>query len=229
RPLAGIAILALSHALLLIGTLVPNVQWFGPVITCFDTDKKEVWLTIDDGPSSDTTEILDVLAAHDANATFFVKGVDALRAPGRIEEIVSRGHTVANHSHTHPSGTFWCLPPSRIADEIDRCNRLLIELTTREQRWFRAPVGMKNPAVHPLLARRDMRLIGWSVRGLDALRDSPEEVARRIADRVHPGAIIVLHQGREWSARTLGRVLDTLREKGYAFTVPSDDRLKTKR
>ena len=52
-PLAGLAILALSHALLLIPTLLPNVQWLGPVMTRFASDANEVWLTIDDGPTDD--------------------------------------------------------------------------------------------------------------------------------------------------------------------------------
>lgn len=228
-PLTGVAILALSHALLLIGTLAPNVQWFGPVITCFEPRGKEVWLTIDDGPGDDTAAILEVLAVRNAKATFFVKGMDAQRNHERLKEVVAHGHTIANHSHTHPSGTFWCLPPSRIEEEIDGCNAVLAEVTGERPRWFRAPVGMKNPAVHPLLARRNMRLIGWSVRGFDALRDAPDEIASRVVARTYPGAIIVLHQGREWSARTAARVIEALQQAGYTFVVPSDDRLKTKR
>ncbi len=228
-PLTAFALLALSHALLLIGTLAPNVQWFGPVITCFEPRGKEVWLTIDDGPSEDTAAILEVLAVQNAKATFFVKGVDAQQNRERVHQIVAGGHTVGNHSHTHPSGTFWCLPPGRIEEEIEGCNAALAELTGERPRWFRAPVGMKNPAVHPLLARRDMKLIGWSVRGFDALREAPDATASRVLARTYPGAIVVLHQGRAWSARTIAHVIEALGRAGYSFVVPSDDRLKTKR
>src|SRR5947208_3313153 len=165
-PFAGIGILALSHALLLYPTLRPNVQWLGPVITCFEPEGNELWLTIDDGPTDDTMAILDAL---DVKATFFVKGMPARQRPELIRAIIERGHGIGNHSHTHPSGTFWCLPPAAIARQIDDC-----AASIPPTRWFRAPVGMKNPGVHPALRRRDMRLIGWSVRGFDTVGDDIE-------------------------------------------------------
>jgi peptidoglycan/xylan/chitin deacetylase (PgdA/CDA1 family) len=224
RPLMGVALLALSHALLLYPTLRPNVQWLGPVITCFDANGNDVWLTIDDGPTDDTPAILDVLDTRGAKATFFVKGTLAQRRPELIRAIVDRGHGVANHSDTHPSATFWCLPPRGIAAEIDGCTAAI-----PPTRWFRAPVGMKNPAVHPALARRGMRLIGWSVRGFDAVANDIDDIVRRIVPHVVPGAIVVLHQGRAISIPCIARVVDELRAGGYSFVIPDDARLKTKR
>lgn len=223
-PLAGIGILALSHALLLYPTLRPNVQWLGPVVTSFEPEGNQVWLTIDDGPTDDTAAILDILDARGAKATFFIKGILARQRPDLLRLIVERGHGVGNHSDTHPSASFWCLLPAAIAAEIDGC-----AATIPPTRWFRAPVGMKNPAVHPALARRGMRLIGWSVRGFDGVRADVERVVRRIVPRVFPGAIVVLHQGREFSAGCIVRVVDELRGRGYSFVIPADERLKTKR
>jgi alpha-beta hydrolase superfamily lysophospholipase len=74
-----------------------------------------------------------------------------------------------------------------------------------------------------------MRLIGWSVRGLDTVRSDPADVAARVVPRCRPGAIIVLHQGREHSLRCIEKVVTELQERGYSFVVPSDERLKTKR
>src|SRR5204862_5246740 len=102
-PLLGIGILALSHALLLYPTLLPNAQWLGPVITCFGPEGNELWLTIDDGPTDDTPEILDALDARGVKATFFVKGTLARTRPELIGTIGARGHGVRNHSHRHPS------------------------------------------------------------------------------------------------------------------------------
>jgi peptidoglycan/xylan/chitin deacetylase (PgdA/CDA1 family) len=216
-PLIGIAILALSHALLLYPTLRPNVQWLGPVITCFEPEGNELWLTIDDGPTDDTLAILDAL---DVKATFFVKGKLARGHPELIRAMLERGHGIANHSDTHPSATFWCLSPAAIAREIDG---------GVSSNLFRAPVGMKNPGVHPALRRRGMRLIGWSVRGFDTVGDDIERVVRRIVPRVFPGAIVVMHQGRAISARCIARVVGELRARGYSFVIPDDARLKTKR
>jgi peptidoglycan/xylan/chitin deacetylase (PgdA/CDA1 family) len=217
---AALGVLMLSHALILYPTLRPNVQWLGPVVTYFDTNANEVWLTIDDGPTDDTLALLDALQAREVVATFFVKGTLAAARPDLIRTIVDRGHTIGNHSHTHPSAAFWCLPPERIAHEIDACAETIPPTTL-----FRAPVGMKNPFVHPHLARRGMKLIGWSVRGFDATRDAEEKVVARIVPRVAPGAIVVMHQGRPWSVRTIVRVVDELRARGFTFVTPASGRL----
>lgn len=205
--IAGVAIIVISHALILYPTLQPNAQWLGPVVTHFETDRDEVWLTIDDGPADDTPALRALLTARRVPATLFVIGKHD-------------GESLANHSATHPSATFWCLGPRRIAEEIDG---------GVDSRWFRAPVGMKNPFVHPVLARRGMRLIGWSIRGFDATRSDVDAVVRRVASRVRRGAILVMHQGRPWSLRAIEAVIDELQRRGYAFVIPADDRLKSNR
>jgi peptidoglycan-N-acetylglucosamine deacetylase len=223
--MAGVGILAISHALILYPTLRPNLQWLGPVVTRFRTEGNEVWLTIDDGPTDDTPAVLSLFARHGVKATFFVKGVLAQEHPHFVEAILAAGHSVANHSQTHPAGSFWCSFPGRIAQEIDDCNSALKATTGVAPTWFRAPVGYKNPAVHPALARRGMRLIGWSARGFDAVVGDPELVLSRILPHVRPGAIIVLHQGREHSLRVLERIILALRERGYSFVIPPDSHL----
>lgn len=225
-PAAAVGALALSHALVIYPILRPNVQWLGPVVTHFETAANEAWLTIDDGPTGDTRAVLDLLDAHGVKATFFVKGLLTERHPEVTREIIARGHSVANHSHTHPTGSFWCALPGRVATELDECNRALRTVTGEESRWFRAPVGMKNPAVHPALARRGMRLIGWTARGFDAVVQDPEQVLARILPELRPGAIIVLHQGREHSLRVLERVIVALKERGYSFVIPQDEQLR---
>ena len=224
-PWPAIAVLALSHALVLYPTLRPNAQWLGPVATRFDTTAAEVWLTIDDGPTDDTSAILDVLDARNARATFFVKGTVAEKHPDRVREIVSRGHSVANHSYSHPSGSFWCLPARRIQREIEECNRVLAAATGVKPDLFRAPVGMKNPFVHPALG--GMTLVGWTARAFDTMTDDAEVVVRRLLPDVQPGAILLMHQGRPQSVRMIEHVVDELQRRGYAFVVPSAARLKT--
>jgi peptidoglycan/xylan/chitin deacetylase (PgdA/CDA1 family) len=225
-PLAGIGIVWLSHMFVLYPTLRPNVQWLGPVVTRFATTRKELWLTIDDGPTDDTTELLDLFDAHSVKATFFIKGTLAEQHPERVREMLERGHSVANHTQTHPSGSFWCLLPGRIASEIDDCNRVLERITGHAPRWFRAPVGMKNPFVHPALARRHLRLIGWSARGFDGVVGDPEQIVARIVPKLTPGAIIVLHQGRERSRVVLERTIAAAKERGYEFVIPADEQLR---
>ncbi|HXH41891.1 MAG TPA: polysaccharide deacetylase family protein [Thermoanaerobaculia bacterium] len=227
--LAALLLLALSHALVVWPTLRPNSQWLGPVITSFESSSKEVWLTIDDGPTDDTPELLEALDARGVKATFFLKGLLAAQRPDLVRLMLARGHTVANHSQTHPSGTFWCLLPAAVAWQVDACSAALTAITGDQPPLFRAPVGMKNPFVHPILARRGLTLVGWSVRGFDSFGDDVERVVRRIVPHAGAGSIIVMHQGRGFSVACISRVIDELRALGYSFVIPPVERLKTKK
>lgn len=228
-PAAAIGVVFLSHMLVLYPTLRPNVQWLGPVVTCFDTNEREVWLTIDDGPADDTREILDLFDSRGVKATFFCKGSLALKEPELVREMLRRGHGVGNHSYSHPSGTFWCLPPSMVSREILEANDAIASVSGQSPRLFRAPVGMKNPAVHPVLSRNDMRLIGWSSRAFDSQTTDVDRIVTRLRRSLQPGSIILMHQGLPHSAQALKRVVEELQASGYRFVVPDESRLKTNR
>jgi peptidoglycan/xylan/chitin deacetylase (PgdA/CDA1 family) len=211
--------------LMLYATLVPNCQWWGPVVTYFETPRREVWLTIDDGPDRvHTARMLEMLKRFEAKATFFVVGRRAAQFPAELRAIRDAGHDLGNHTATHPSATFWCLPPRRIAAEIGGCNV--------PAPYFRAVVGMKNLFVHPVLARRGLKLIGWSVRGLDTVSHDVEAVVARVMRGVKPGAIVVLHQGHrlatepDFQPRCLERTLFALTNAGYSCVLPAPEQLR---
>jgi peptidoglycan/xylan/chitin deacetylase (PgdA/CDA1 family) len=219
HPLIALGVLFLSHLLILFPTLVANCRWWGPVLTHFETARREVWLTIDDGPDPiHTPRLLAILKRFEAKATFFVIGERAAKFPAVLEAIRTSGHEIANHTATHPSATFWCLPPGRIAQEIDRC-----AVATR---YFRAPTGMKNFFVHPALARRKMALVGWTVRGLDTVSTDADAVAARIVGKIRPGAIILLHEAHrtatdpDFHPRCLERTLTALTSANYRCVLP---------
>lgn len=221
----AVGIVVLSHVLLIYPTLVASSQWLGPVVTRFATDRKEVWLTIDDGPDPiDTPRILEVLQRYGGRATFFVKGERVRRYPVETDAIIRQGHTLGNHSHTHPSARFWCLSPGRLAQEIDECNQAIFEVTGHSVTLFRAPVGMKNPFVHPLLDARGMRLIGWSARGFDAVGRDSEAVVNRICRDIDKGAIILAHEGKLGQHESIESLIGRLSEEGYSFIIPTEDR-----
>ena len=225
HPLLAIGVLFLSHMLILFPTLVANSQWWGPVVTRFETTEREVWLTIDDGPDPiHTPRMLELLKRFDARATFFVIGERAAKFPAELEAIRAAGHEIANHTFSHPSATFWCLPPARIASEIDRAQV--------PGPYFRSPAGMKNFFVHPALARRNLRLIGWTVRGLDTVSNDPEAVAARIMRGVRPGAILLLHEGHrtetqpDFHPRCLEQTLAALTKANYRCVLPRPEQLR---
>ena len=225
HPLLALAVLFVSHLLVLFPTLVANCGWWGPVATHFETDAREIWLTIDDGPdATHTPRCLELLARFEAKATFFVIGKRAARAPELIARILAAGHDLGNHTHNHPSGSFWALPPARLAAELDR--------VPIRARFFRAPAGLKNWFLHPLLQGRGLPLVGWTVRGLDTVSRDPAAVAERIRRKLRPGAIVLLHEGHrtesepDFHPQCLERTLAMLTREGYRCVLPRPEALR---
>lgn len=226
HPLLAFAVLFTSHMLMLWPTLAANSPWWGPVVTGFVPNEKEIWLTIDDGPQPrDTPALLDLLDEHQAQATFFVKGKRAEQYPGLIHEIVRRGHTVGNHTYNHPSGSFWALSKDRLRAEIDDCSNGLKNVTGKTPEFFRAVAGMKNFFVHPLLARRGLQLIGWSARGFDTTTRDIDRVLNRIFRRLQPGGIVLLHEDTPITRECLRRFLGRAKTEGYHCVIPQTERL----
>ncbi|MBL9209764.1 MAG: polysaccharide deacetylase family protein [Opitutaceae bacterium] len=208
----------------------PAGQGLCRVHTRFATSRREVWLTIDDGPDEhDTPRILDLLDHHGARATFFVVGERADRHPQLIEAIVRRGHGIGHHTHTHPAATFWCATPARLAAELDLTLATLARAGVRPS-WFRAPVGIKHLLLHRALARRELTYVGWSIRSGDCWLRAPEALAARVIPALHPGAIILVHEGPAVPAPVrvagIARLLEELHRAGYTCVLPRADQLR---
>lgn len=214
---------AVHDFLWLYPTLRRNCAWHGPVVTRFQTEAREVWLTIDDGPDPETTPLfLDLLREHGVRATFFVIGskVDAHR--DLVRRIRAEGHELANHTHRHPAGFWWLLPRSLAAREISRCELSLRAATGERSRYFRSPVGMNNAGIHPVAARAGLQIVGWSADGADGCCTVPSIVVRRIRKKLAPGAIVLLHEGGDARRRalTLRQTLEMFHEEGYRCVHP---------
>lgn len=193
----GLAILLLSHVALFTTMFVPSFQGFGPVITRFSTTRRVVWLTIDDGPDPTTTPgILRLLREHNAKATFFLIGEKIKIHPDLVRQIIEAGHTVGNHTQTHPILSFWRLRPSQLAWQIDTFAHTVSQFGFETVSLFRAPAGIKNPFLHPILAERGLRLVAWNCRAYDTRLDDPTEIVRRITRSVEPGSIILFHESQ---------------------------------
>lgn len=227
---AALAAFFLPDVLVLHALFAPGGQGLCRVHTRFATDRREVWLTIDDGPDpEDTPRLLDLLDREGARATFFVVGERAARHPELIAAILRRGHEIGHHTHTHPAGTFWCASRSRLAHELDAPLEVLSQLGVRPTR-FRAPVGIKHLLLGHALAARDLTYVGWTIRSGDSRLREPSTLAARVLPRVAPGAIVLLHEGPTVAPAVrvagIARLLTELRLRGYACVVPHPGQLR---
>ena len=218
----GLPLMLASHALAWWGVLAPNSALYGPVVSRLRTQAREVWLTIDDGPSDDTAAVLDLLDAHHAKATFFLVGARAAARPDLVREIARRGHGIGNHSATHPQARFWALGPAPMRREIEDAQRQLTAIAGRAPRWFRAVVGHANPFVHAPLRRAGLARVAWSARGYDAVQQDVARVVAAIERDLAPGAIVLLHEGAPHgrSVEMIGALLQRLDALGYRAVLP---------
>ena len=196
---------------------------FAPAFTQFQTERKELWLTIDDGPDPSTTPaILEWLEAHQAKASFFLIGAKAQKHPDLVESIRRRGHTIGNHSFSHRLGAFWRLGPSAVADEIDRCQQVLGE----ELVPFRSPAGIKNLFLGSLLKERNLPLVLWNRRGYDSILP-PSLAFRLLTHRLQPGDILLLHEHRLGKRNELlPHLLAHLKAQGFRCIIPPNSALR---
>ena len=229
-PVVALALWFGPDLLLAYHIFVPSAQGLVRVHHRFSTGRREVWLTIDDGPDpEDTPKILALLAAHHAHATFFVIGQNAAAQPELIRAIAAAGHEVAHHTHTHPLAWFWCATPSRVTRELDDGLAALGAAGVNPTR-FRSPAGIKNLWLGAALRARDLTCIGWSARGLERQGGDAAIVAARATRGLAPGAIILLHEGPRVPApirvEAIRRVLEILREQGYQCVMPGPEQLQ---
>lgn len=218
-PLIASALTA--HALLLVAILHPRCPWLGPVIRSFRTERRAVWLTIDDGPDgAETLRLGEELRTRNVSATFFFIGGKLERQPEIARTLIAAGHTIGNHTATHPQSRMWRLRRSSLISEVDGCAAILRGAGIATS-LFRAPVGHKPPGLSSVLASRGLRHLGWTTGGNDGHGADVSRTVRRIVREAQAGGIVLLHECRPHSAATILAVVAALRERGFEFVVPA--------
>src|SRR5512141_2015764 len=154
------AVLA-NHILLALVGLWPRSHWLGSNwarLPAAAAANNSIALTIGDGPDPRVTpQALELLDRHAVRATFFCVGAKAARHPDLCREIVRRGHAVENHSQRHRHD-FSLLGRAGIRREVQAAQETLTALTGERPLFFRAPAGLRNPLLVPVLAQLGLQL-----------------------------------------------------------------------
>ncbi|MBM7663467.1 peptidoglycan/xylan/chitin deacetylase (PgdA/CDA1 family) [Bacillus mesophilus] len=186
-----------------------------------------VALTFDDGPDPRfTPQVLDVLKENNVKATFFLMGSRAKAYPDLVKRIIDEGHIIGNHTYWHPNlvkeGDL-----ATLEREVSQTEDALAEQIGYRTKLFRAPYGFLYNELVEKLKELNYSVVGWSVDSLDWQEAPPEQIAYNVISNVHPGAIILMHDGAEWDGdrtntiKSLRQIIPELKKLGLEFdTVP---------
>jgi peptidoglycan/xylan/chitin deacetylase (PgdA/CDA1 family) len=213
--LGGLVIAATAHPPLQVFTAIPSLA----------TGGSSVALTFDDGPDPQhTPAVLDALEAGGARGTFFLVGERVRRHPELAAAIAERGHQVASHGDRHDWRVMFTRRQS-LADLGDGLAAVL-DATGRRPAWYRPPIGLATPELIDAARAHGAQVAGWSVRPRDGTEDDPAVVRSRIAERIGPGDVVLLHDVARLDGRpppaaaALPGILQDLDEQGLrAVTI----------
>ncbi len=196
---------------------------------------RKVYLTFDDGPSSNTGEILDILAEYDVKATFFVVGKEEEEYRPLYKRIVEEGHTLAMHSYSHKYNEIYQSKESYVED-LTRLQEFLYDITGVWCRYCRFPGGSSNTVssvdMHELidyLEQQDMSYFDWNVSSGDASSAyvSPEAIVRNSTARLKElkEAVILMHDAsdKESTVEALPRLIEAVQAMEDTKIVPITD------
>ncbi len=193
-----LAVLAGNHLVVITSVFCPRGQLLGPNLVRLPSAavrRGEVALTFDDGPDPLVTpHVLDLLDRYQMKASFFCVGTKVCAHPDVVADIVRRGHGVENHSFEHIPW-FAIVDPWRISRDIESAQATIARVAGERPRFFRAPNGFRNPWLDPLLARRGLRYVSWTRRGLDTIRRDAHAVTQALTRDLAAGDVLLMHDG----------------------------------
>lgn len=201
--------------------LRPFHRFFPDMLWRMETGGEKVaYLTFDDGPHRGITrELLDVLDDHDARATCFLVGANAEKHPSLVEELVRAGHTIGNHTFTHPDA--WTLPAEQLRAELNRTTDTLERITGQSIRVMRPPYGHPTPTMRRWCDAHRQRMVMWDVMPGDYLRSATQQgIESFVTAHTRPGSVVVLHDNPICESVTpaaLNTILSQMRRDGWRF------------
>ncbi len=187
-------------------SLFPSLIWRIP------NAGNKIFLTFDDGPDPEATpRILDLLAGHNAKATFFCLGRQVEKYPAIFDRIKNEGHAVGNHTYSHLSG--WTTSNKKYFEDIERADQII------GSKLFRPPYGRIRLSQIKVLKEK-YKIVMWDVMSGDYdERQTPERIVERVQKLVQPGSVVVGHDKypQKGGITTLIKILDQIQSLNFHF------------
>lgn len=185
-----------------------------------NTEEKIIYLTFDCGyENGNTPKILEALKKHGAPATFFVVGNFVADNPELVKQMIAEGHTVGNHSYHHPDMSQ--MDQASFEKELKDLETLYQQTTGQEMvKYFRPPQGKYSEASLQKAKDLGYKTFFWSLAYVDWYTDNQpthEEAFEKLLGRIHPGAIVLLHNTSSTNGEILDELLTKWEEMGYTF------------
>lgn len=193
----------------LLKKLFPSFTWD------YNTGKKVVYITFDDGPIPESTPwTLNLLKEKGVKATFFCVGDNVRKYPELYQQVLDEGHAVGNHTHNHLRGF--------TSQNKTYVNNVTLASKYINSKLFRPPYGMiKRSQAKELL--KDFKIVMWDVLSEDYRQDiSPETCFKAVLKHTRPGSIILFHnhvKSEKNMQYALPRLIDELRNRGFKFEI----------
>ena len=198
----------------------------------YHSETKRAFLTFDDGPSTNTSTILDILNSQNIKATFFMLGTRVEAMPETVKKVYEQGHYIANHGYSHEYSTIYSSQEA-VLEEFNKCNnavRNAIGEPEYNSHLFRFPGGSNGgkyndlkQGAKQLLSDNDILSVDWNSLSGDAEKQNPtpEYLMERIksTSQDKSSLVILMHdaQAKKVTADTLPEIISYLKEQGYEF------------
>jgi peptidoglycan/xylan/chitin deacetylase (PgdA/CDA1 family) len=207
-------------------SMAPTGQWYGRTFACGARGSKQIALTYDDGPNDPhTLRLLDVLAKHNVQATFFMIGRFVRQRPDIARAVTAARHVIGNHTFTHPLLIFKSEAQTR--EELGDCSQALHDAIGPHSNLFRPPFGGRRPATLRIARELGMETVMWNVTGYDWNAPPASKIEQKVARQMRGGDVILLHDGGHKSmgadrAQTViatDNLIRRYRNRGYEFVT----------
>lgn len=191
-----------------------------PIYSVERTDKM-VALTFDCAwGADDIQDIVNTLNENDVKATFFMVGDFVKKYPNEVKLLHENGMDIGNHSDSHAHVNNMSYDAN--IEDMKKCNEKIKEITNEDTKLYRGPYGEYNNTVIEAAKSLNMKVIQWDIDTLDYTGKTPDEMCKRIKNKIRNGSIILMHNDTKHTAKGLNQIIKTIKELGYEIVPVSE-------